>query len=115
MDFNAFIVAWTMHDFTQLKKKLTGNGFAFSREGQSEHIRVTVPIERLEVFASLCQAHLNEPFNYVDIQFSGQGKTAVVFQEKTFVITSPEENELVKQWAIGLGLPPEQAEWSTSY
>jgi hypothetical protein len=115
MDFNAYILDWTMNNYAQLKEKLTDSNFAYVEEGESEHIRVAVPFERIEMFALLCQTHINSPDSYVDIQYPKERKTVVIFQQEIFVISSKEENDKVKKWAIDLGLPPEQAEWATSY
>ena len=115
MDFNAYILDWTMNNYAQLKAKLTDSNLACAKEGESEHIRVAVPFERVEIFALLCQAHLNSPTSYVDVQYPKDRKTVVIFRQETFVISSQEENDRVKKWAIDLGLPPGQAEWATSY
>ena len=115
MDFNAFIVDWSMDDYDGLKTELTGAGFVFEREGRAEHIRVVVPLERVEVFAGLCQKHLNAPFNYVDIQFPEQRATVIVFQQAAHFITSQIANDRVKAWALAMGLPAKQAGWATSY
>jgi hypothetical protein len=115
MDFNAFIVDWTVSDYDGLKEKLTGAGFVFEREGTTPHIRVRVPFDRVQVFAALCQEHMNAPFNYVDVQYPDRKTTVIVFQTAVHFITNREENERVKAQAINMGLPPDQADWATSY
>jgi hypothetical protein len=115
MTFNAYIVDWTMDEFARFKQELAAASFPFTGESGSGNIRVTVPFERVQEFAVLCQKRLNAPFNYVDIQYPGEHQTVIVFRAKTFIITSREENERVRQWAIGMGLPPEQSDWGTSF
>jgi hypothetical protein len=115
MWFNAYILDWAMNDYAQLKQELADANFAFAKEGEKEHIRVAVPFGRVKEFGSLCQTHLNSPYNYVDIQYPNEKKTVIIFQQDIFMISSQEENEKVKRWAISLGLPPEQADWSTSF
>jgi hypothetical protein len=115
MVFNAFIVDWTMDDYPGLKQKLAGSGFEFASRGDSEHIDVSVPFDQLEAFTALCQTHLNAPVNYIDIQYADRKTTVVIFPQEVFIIVDKVENERVKTWAIGLGLPPEQAEWATSF
>jgi hypothetical protein len=115
MNFNAYILDWSMDDYAQLRQGLATFGFTFEQEGQSEHIRVVVPFERAEEFASLCRAHLNSPFNYVDIQYPNEKKTVIVFKQETFVVSNSEDNERVKTQAIQMGLPPAQADWATSF
>jgi hypothetical protein len=115
MTFNAYILDWTMDGFARLKQELADASFPFDQETGSGNIRAAVPFERVQEFAGLCQKHLNAPFNYVDIQYPDEHKTVIIFRGKTFIITSREENERVRQWAIGLGLPPEQSDWGTSF
>jgi len=113
--FNAYVLDWTMDGFDQFKQELMDASFPFDRETGSANIRVAVPLARVQEFAALCQKRLNAPYNYVDIQYPDEHKTVIIFRGKTFIITSHEENERVRQWAIGLGLPPEQSDWSTSF
>jgi len=115
MSFNAYILDWSMDHYTQLRQELAKADFAFEQGEQSEHIRVAVPFERVNEFASLCQAHLNSLFNYVDIQYPDEKKTIIVFKQETFIISGREENESVKAWAIRMGLPAAQADWATSF
>jgi hypothetical protein len=115
MAYNAYIVDRTMDRFAQLKQELTDASFPFGEESGSKNISVAVPVERVQEFAALCQKHFNAPFNYVDIQYPSERKTVLVFRAKTFIITSREENERVRQWAVGSGLPPEQSDWGTSF
>jgi len=67
MNFNAYILDWSMDRDIELRQELAKANFMFEKKGQSEHIHVAVSFERVNEFASLCQAHLNSPFNYVDI------------------------------------------------
>ncbi len=113
--FNAFIVAWTMHDYAALKAKLTAAGFRFEPVDATAHIRLAVPFEQIDAFAALCQTHLNAPVNYVDVQFSDRRTTVVIFRDAVHHITDQARNDAIKAWAIDLGLPPEQADWSTSF
>jgi hypothetical protein len=113
--FNAYILDWTMDGFARLKQELAAASFPFVEEDGSGNIRVAVPFQRMQEFAALCQKRLNAPFNYVDIQYPGERQTVIVFRANTFIITSHDENERVRQWAIGLGLPPEQSDWRTSF
>lgn len=115
MTFNAFILDWTMDDYEQLKEELTEAQFSFKPEDETRHIRVAVPFERVGAFAKRCQKHLNKPINYVDIQYPVQKITVIIFQSMMHQITNSEENEKVKGWAIKMGLPPEQADWGTSF
>lgn len=115
MEFNAFMLDWTMSDYAELKRELADAGIAFENEGASAHIRAAIPFERLEEVARLIQPHLNAPFNYVDIQFPALKQTVIVFQRRQFTITSRMENAAAKRWAMEQGLPPEQADWATSF
>ena len=111
MKYNAFILDWTMDNYRQLKTKLLKYGFAFVPEAGCRHIRVAVPWNYVAEFSALCQEHLNQPCNYVDIQFPVEKTTVVVFQAKTFFVKSMRENEQVRQWALAQGLPVQQADW----
>ncbi len=115
MNFNAYILDWSMDDYAQLRQKLAKANLAFEQEQQSEHIRVAVPFSRAHEFASLCRAHLNSPFNYVDVQYPNEKKTVIVFKQETFIVSSSEDNERVKAWAIRMGLPTAQVDWATSF
>ena len=115
MTHNAYILDWTMDDYDGLRATLSEAGFVFERESPDEHIRVSVPFARVEAFAQLCQAHLNVPYNYVDIQYPDEEKTVIIFQQARFIIADIEENRRVQQWAIAQGLPPAQADWGVSF
>jgi len=56
MSFNAYILDWSMDNYAQLRQKLAKANFTFKQEEKSEHIRVAVPLRRVNEFASLCQA-----------------------------------------------------------
>ncbi len=115
MDFNAYLLDWTINDFPLLQQELTAANFAFQPEIGTGHIRAAVPFERVEEAAALIQKHLNAPQNYVDIQFPALKKTVIVFQRRVFTISSPQENDEAREWALAQGLPPEQADWLTSF
>ncbi len=112
MDFNAYILDWTINEYDGLLATLQEDGFSLQREDHKPHVRVAVPFSRVKEFAELIQSHLNAPFNYVDIQYLDLKKVVILFQGKTFIIESKEQNEEVKKWAINLGLPPKQADWT---
>lgn len=115
MVLNAFMLDWTMDDYDGLKRALTDAGIAFETVEDSPHIRAAIPFERLDETASLIRQHLNAPFNYVDIQYPALRRTVIVFRERVFMLTNLYESERAKQWAIAQGLPPEQADWATSF
>jgi len=115
MKYNAYILDWTMNDYGGLKQEITEAGFDFVKEKGKNHIRVEVQFVRLQEFVQMMQGHLNAPYNYVDTQFPKEKKTVIVFSERMAVISNAKENEAVKQWAIAKGLPPQQADWRTSY
>jgi hypothetical protein len=115
MNLNAYILDWTMDEYEQLLTQLERLGFFFQKDHDSNHVRVNVPFSKVNDFADLVQAHLNAPFNYVDIQFPQEKKTVVIFQGKHFTIENDQQNEEVINWAINLGLPTEQAKWGKSY
>ena len=109
---NAYILDWTMNEYDRLLAQLKEQGFAFQKEEGKEHVRVDVPFFRWEEFADLIQQHLNAPYNYVDISYPKENKLMIIFGAKKFVISSKEENEAAKKWAINQGLPTAQADWS---
>jgi len=113
MQFNAYILNWTMNDYPALKAVLAASGIAVQPD--DDDIRLAVPFERLHEISLLLQAHLNAPYNYVDIQFPDLRTTVIVFQQRIFTIRSAAENAEAQHWAIAQGLPPEQADWGTSY
>ena len=77
MTFNAFILDWTMDDYDELKTALSEAHYVFKPEGMTEHIRETVPFERVDLFGELCQQHLNRLTNYVDIQYPARKTTMI--------------------------------------
>jgi hypothetical protein len=111
----AYILEWTMHEYDGLKQELVDAGFEFQQEGQTGNIHVDVPFEQIEMFGELCRRHLNATINYVDIQYPERRTTVIVFRQVTHFITNREQNKQVREWAIALGLPPEQADWGTSF
>jgi len=115
MNFNAFILDWTMDDYDGLKAELDAAGFEFEREAENEHIRVKVPFDGLEIFADICRPHLNAPCNYIDVQFPKMKRTVLIFSEQVFMVGDVVENEAVVAWALGRGLPLEQADWPLSF
>jgi hypothetical protein len=115
MPHNAYILDWTMERFPELIAALRASGLAWVGEGDGPHIRVSVPLDRLDAFASLCQAHLNAPCNYVDLQYPEERLTVLVFRERVFRIRSREQNAVAQHWAMERGLPATQAEWGRSF
>jgi hypothetical protein len=115
VDFNAFIVDWTMADYSQLQQTLADSHFAFAKSGADDHLRVAVPFPRVQEFASICQKHLNAPCNYVDVQYPAENKTILVFQQRVFVLASHPDSDEAREWALSQGLPPSQADWATSF
>ena len=109
---NAYILDWTMNDYKVLKKKLDDQEFVSENETGTKHIRVSVPFDQIDTFASIVQQHLNAPCNYVDVQFQDKKTTVVIFIEKVFFIKDADKNNEVKKWAIEKGLPPKQADWN---
>jgi hypothetical protein len=104
-----------MDEYPRLKQELSGAGFEFVCEGETEHIRVVVPYARVDEFATITRKYFNAPCNYIDVQFPAEKKTMIIFREQVFVIEDNAENERVKAWGIARGLPPHQADWPTSY
>ena len=115
MKKNAYILDWTMNDYDNLLASLKQLGLNYEKESEKNHVRVDVPFSKINPFVSLVQKHLNAPFNYVDIQYPKKKKSIIVFQKNRFNIESDDQNEVVRKWAIDLGLPPAQADWDTSY
>lgn len=115
MSLNAYILDWTMNEYEQLLARLEEHNFLYQKEPDNNHVRVDVPFYKINDFADIVQTHLNAPFNYVDIQYSHEMKTVVIFQNKHFLIENDQQNEKVKNWAINIGLPVEQADWDKSY
>lgn len=109
---NAYILSWTMNEYDRLLVNLEKAGFAFLREEGKDHVRIAVPFSRWEEFTNLVQPHLSTPYNYVDVKYPEENKLIIIFGAKRFVITNKEENEVAKKWAIDLGLPTKQADWS---
>jgi len=115
MHLNAYMLDWTFDGFDDLKRALTAHGFALEPEPESPHIRVAVPLDRVETFAGLVRPHFNARCNYVDVQYPAEGLTVLIFQEEVFRITTHAQDAQVRAWAIGVGLPPEQADWPVSF
>jgi hypothetical protein len=113
--FNAYILDWTMNDYSLLKQKLTDAGFVYRKDEPDEDIRVIVPYEQLSSFGSIVQKFLNAPQNYIDIQYPDIRKTVLIFRDRLFTITNDKENKEARSWAISIGLPKEQGDWGTSY
>ena len=111
--FNAYVLDWTVNNYSALKAALDASGIAVQPEG--EHIRLSIPFERLDEISQLLQTHLNAPYNYVDIQFPYRNTTVIVFQQRVFTIRSAAENVETQQWAVAQGLPFDQADWGTCY
>lgn len=111
MESNSYILSWTMNEYDRLLVNLAKASFAFLKEKGKDHVRIAVPFSRWEEFADLVQPHLNAPYNYVDITYP-EDKLIIIFGVKRFVITNKEENEAAKKWAIDLGLPTKQADWT---
>jgi uncharacterized protein YbaA (DUF1428 family) len=113
--FNAFIVSWSMDRYADLKTALSAAGIVFERADDTEHIRLAVPYDRVEEFAALVQSHLNAAVNYVDVQYPDRKTAVIIFRGAMHTLTNHEESERLKAWAIERGLPPDQADWATSF
>lgn len=114
-EFNAFIVAWTMNEYAALCAALRAAGFRVEQADGTDHIRLVVPFEQITAFAALCQRHLNAPVNYVDVQYPDRRTTVIIFRERVVHVTEQAQNDALRAWAIARGLPPEQADWATSF
>ena len=108
MIYNAYILSWTMNEYSALLDELAAKNFDLQKD--KNDVRAAVTFSRYEEFAKIVQKHLNALFNYVDISFPAEKKLIIVFGAKIFVISNKEELEKAKQWAIKLGLPPAQAD-----
>ncbi len=113
MAANAYVLDWTMNDYALLQAELAEAKLRCENEGSD--LRVHVPYARVADAARLFQKHLNAPYNYVDIQYPAGKLTVIVFQERVFLIRNAEENRIAQEWGITRGLPPEQADWGTSF
>lgn len=113
MAANAYVLEWTMNNYDDLKTGLVRLGLSCEADGND--LRVQVPYARVADAARLFQQHLNAPYNYVDLQYPAARMTVIVFQERVFLIRNAEENRSAQDWAIAQGLPPEQADWGTSF
>lgn len=112
---NAYILERTMNNYAELKQALEQTGFAYQKEQVDEDIMVTVPADRVDDFAAIVQKHINAPYNYVDVKFPIDETTVIVFPDRIYRINNPVIDEEAKSWAISIGLPKEQADWSTFY
>lgn len=104
-----------MNDYESLLAKLKNGNFPFIQDGEKAHAKVEVLFDRVNDFAMLVQAHLNAPYNYVDLQFPSERKTVVIFRDRVFFIENKKQSEKAKEWAIEQGLPVEQADWEESF
>ena len=86
MQTNAYILDWTMNDYDSLKKELGDQDFSFTEEQDTNHIRALVPFDRVDAFALIIQSHLNNQFNYVDVQLQDEKTTVIIYMEKVFFI-----------------------------
>ncbi|MEK7496959.1 MAG: hypothetical protein AAB657_03605 [Patescibacteria group bacterium] len=109
---NAYILSSTMNEYELLLAELKQASFDFTKEADREDVRAYVPFARKEEFANIIQPHLSAPFNYVDVKHPEENQIYAIFGTKRIIITSKAENDAAKKWAIDLGLPPAQAEWS---
>jgi len=114
MAHNAYILDWTMDRFAELVGELAAQRFDWVTEGDGPHIRVAVPFSRVGAFAALCRKYLGSAYNYVDVQYSEERITVLVFREQVFYIRTREENAEARRCAIAQGLPAEQADWGLS-
>ena len=110
---NAYVLGWTMNDYPDLRAELARLGL-HSQDDEGD-LRLAVPFDRLNEVVPLLQKHFNAPYNYVDIQFPDQQLTVIVFQHRQFMLRNPAENAAAQRWAIAQGLPPQQADWGTSF
>ena len=115
MDSNAYVLDWTMDDYDLLKQELSRAGFSYHPDEDTNDIRVTIPFERVQEAAAILQPHLDAPCNYVDVQYPVERRTVIIFREKVFTIASKAENDVAVAWALGQGLPREQADWGVSF
>ena len=115
MKYNAYILDWTMNNYTVFKQKLQDAHFNFIAKKNNPHLRVEVSFARVQDFFSIVRMHLNTSYNYIDIQFPSEKITVLIFSERVIFISNEPENEAARKWAISKGLPIKQADWSTSY
>jgi len=100
-----------MDNYGELKNELTAGGFVFIIKKNG--LKITVTLENLDIFSRIMMKHINNSFNYVDVQFPML--TAIVTKNKLFLIRTKEENDNVKKELITRGLPEKEADWKTSF
>ncbi len=115
MNTNAYILERTMNDCQCLLSALEQQKYVVSPEPGSLDVRVAVDRSRVKDFSFLAQRHLNEPYNYIDVQFPERKETILIFKERLFVIQDAEGDARARDWAIAQGLPVAESGWSRSW
>ncbi|MDO8553929.1 MAG: hypothetical protein Q7S22_03930 [Candidatus Micrarchaeota archaeon] len=108
---NAYLLERTMKNYNELKSELTTSGFTFIIKKNG--LKITVTLENLDIFSRIIMKHINNNFNYVDIQFTSL--TALITNDKLFLIRTKEENDNAKKELIARGLSEKEAGWKTSF
>ncbi|MCB9808821.1 hypothetical protein H6776_00280 [Candidatus Nomurabacteria bacterium] len=111
----AYILDWTVNDYSSLLEILTEQAIDFDIEQGTRNLIVNIPFTQLDLFSRIIQQQLNSPVNYVDIQYPEMKLTVIIFKSEVFKIKTEEQNKEIKKWAINNGLPVQQADWGVSF
>lgn len=110
---NTKILLRTITDPEKLQNDLEANNFKFQLE--DENLRVGVSYSDVEAFEKIVKKYFNAPYNYANIKFPDMKLNVLVFPNKTFRIDDDESNREAKEWAVSIGLPKSESEWTTFY
>lgn len=110
---NAKILLRTVKNIEWLKNSLENGGFEF--EFDEVQIKVNVPFSKIDIFKKIINNSMNAKFNYVNIKFPDEKKNVIVFPAKTFIVDNDISDEIAKNWALSMGLPKPESEWTLCY
>lgn len=110
---NTKVLLRTVIDIERLKKELKDNHFEF--EFGEEVVYIKVQSTNLNQFENIIKSNLNALWNYANVKFSDQKTNIVIFPDRTFIIINKETDIEAKRWATSIGLPQQEAEWTTFY
>lgn len=87
----------------------------FEHQLNETTLEVEVFYSDLQKFGEIVKKNFNAPYNYTNVKFPTEKINILIFPNRDFLIKDLESDKKAKEWAISIGLPGAEAEWTTFY
>ena len=110
---NAKILLRTIKDLDGLETELGNKSIPFRIF--EDKMEAKIEYSDIDIFGEVIKKHLNALCNYVNVKFPERQLNVIIFPEKNFIVNSKQTDRNAKEWALSVGLPQPETEWTTFY